>query len=206
MLWGLAWASLPVQMKGPEEFLRTGFLHTCARAQSHTRAHECTCARAHAFSLVLIQAPAGPLVAGRGEGRGCARADLGLLPAGRHGLQELHPETWRLPGRQRHAEALPGPRPQAGRLPPEQRAAGGQQRAAGLLTRQGSEGPRPRAQPRPSSRRPGNGVLAAQGGGGGGARRGAVRPPCSFPASGLHRPPSVAGPGWRGLLKVPGQL
>ncbi|TEA33418.1 hypothetical protein DBR06_SOUSAS8010310 [Sousa chinensis] len=43
---------------------------------------------------------------------------------GGHGLQKLHPEARRLPGRQRHVKALPGSGPQAGRLPPEQRAAG----------------------------------------------------------------------------------
>ncbi|XP_073659625.1 thimet oligopeptidase isoform X5 [Tursiops truncatus] len=46
------------------------------------------------------------------------------LSAGGHGLQKLHPEARRLPGRQRHVKALPGSGPQAGRLPPEQRAAG----------------------------------------------------------------------------------
>lgn len=46
------------------------------------------------------------------------------LSAGGHGLQKLHPEAGRLPGRQRHVKALPGSGPQAGRLPPEQRAAG----------------------------------------------------------------------------------
>lgn len=61
--------------------------------------------------------------------------------AGRHGLQKLHPQTRRLSGRQRHVEALPGPRPQAGRLPPEQRAAGGGQRAPGLLTHGRPAGP-----------------------------------------------------------------
>ncbi|XP_067590505.1 thimet oligopeptidase isoform X1 [Pseudorca crassidens] len=46
------------------------------------------------------------------------------LSAGGHGLQKLHPEAGRVPGRQRHVKALPGSGPQAGRLPPEQRAAG----------------------------------------------------------------------------------
>lgn len=69
------------------------------------------------------------------------------VPAGGHGLQELHPASRRLRGRFRHAEEVPGPGAQAGRLPGQQGTEGGEQLGAFGLRRCSRPRPCPRLVP-----------------------------------------------------------